>query len=445
VPLRRPACAVVAGYVSGGKKIKRFHLKRVFLKIPKIGGPYCPASPHAACAWRADINNIFTSRNGVVSPQGKIKKWRREFPVTETYIYMNHAGVAPLSRRVQDAMAGFIADATLNGAVNSDQWAEAAEVCRAAAAQLINADTTEIAFMKNTTQGILIAANGIDWREGDNVVTTAVEFPANIYPWWSLKERYGVQTRMVPERDGCIHLEDIASAIDARTRALTISHVEFASGFRNDVQALGDLCREHNIWFIVDAIQSLGAIEVDVKSCNVDILAADGHKWLLAPEGAAIFYCAEEKRERLINTNVGWSSVVNPRDFLSYDLTQKPDATRFEEGSYNSVGLYGLKAAIDLLLDIGIPTIEASVLELTKRLIEGLEAKGYRVNTPRADSDRAGIVIFEGERYTPTEIYEKLHAEDIITAERGSGVRVSPHFYNTASEVKHLLEVLPDI
>ena len=358
---------------------------------------------------------------------------------------MNHAGVAPLSRRVQDAMAGFIADATLNGAVNSDQWAETAEVCRAAAAQLINADTTEIAFMKNTTQGILIAANGIDWREGDNVVTTAVEFPANIYPWWSLKERYGVQTRMVPERDGCIHVEDIASAIDARTRALTISHVEFASGFRNDVQALGDLCREHNIWFIVDAIQSLGAIEVDVKSCNVDILAADGHKWLLAPEGAAIFYCADEKLEQLINTNVGWSSVVNPRDFLNYDLTQKPDATRFEEGSYNSVGLYGLKAAIDLLLDVGISTIEASVLELTKRLIEGLEARGYRVNTPKADSDRAGIVIFESDRYTPTEIYEKLHAEGIITAERGSGVRVSPHFYNTTFEVERLLEVLPDL
>ncbi|CAI8045048.1 Probable cysteine desulfurase [Geodia barretti] len=250
-------------------------------------------------------------------------------------------------------MTGFIEDATVNGAVNAEQWAETAEVCRAAAAQLINANTTEIAFMKNTTQGILIAANGIDWRKGDNVVTTAVEFPANIYPWWSLKERYGVQTRMVPERDGYIHIEDIASAIDTRTRALTISHVEFASGFRNDIQALGDLCREHDIWFIIDAIQSLGAIEVDVKSCNVDILAADGHKWLLAPEGAAIFYCADEKRERLINTNIGWSSVVNPRDFLDYDLTQKPDATRFEEGSYNSVGLYGLKAAIDLLLDIG--------------------------------------------------------------------------------------------
>ena len=371
--------------------------------------------------------------------------WRSEFPVTETYIYMNHAGVAPLSRRVREAMAGFIEDATVNGAVNAEGWAETAEVCRGAAAQLINADTTEIAFMKNTTQGILIAANGIDWQEGDNVVTTAVEFPANVYPWWSLKERYGVQTRMVPERDGRISIEDIAAAINTRTRALTISHVEFASGFRNDIHALGELCREHDIWFILDAIQSLGAIEVDVKSCNVDILAADGHKWLLAPEGAAIFYCADERREQLINTNIGWASVVNPRGFLDYDLTQKPDATRFEEGSYNSVGLYGLNAAIDLLLDIGLPTIETHILELTAGLIAGLEAKGYRVITPKKDLERAGIVIFESAQHTPAEIYEMLHAKNIITAERGSGVRVSPHFYNTPSEIERLLEVLPDL
>ncbi|MYA99418.1 aminotransferase class V-fold PLP-dependent enzyme [Candidatus Poribacteria bacterium] len=371
--------------------------------------------------------------------------WRSEFPVTETYIYMNHAGVAPLSRRVQDAMAGFIEDATLYGAVHADDWAEAAEACRVTAARLINADATEIAFMKNTTQGILIAANGIDWQAGDNVVTTAVEFPANVYPWWCLKGRYGVSTRMVPERDGCISIEDIAAAIDERTRVLTISHVEFASGFRNDIKALGELCRERDIWFVVDAIQSLGVVEVDVKSCNIDILAADGHKWLLVPEGAAIFYCADEKREQLINTNVGWASVVNPRDFLNYDLTQKPDATRFEEGSYNSVGLYGLKAAIDLLHDIGIPAIEAHVLELTARLIAGLAAKGYRVITPKTDADRAGIVIFESEKHTPAEIYEMLYTENIITAERGSGVRVSPHFYNTPSEIDRLLEVLPDL
>ena len=372
-------------------------------------------------------------------------RWRAEFPVTKSYIYMNHAGVAPISSRVRDAMMGFVEDATVNGAVNVETWVETAEMCRSVAAQLINADSTEIAFMKNTTQGILIAANGIDWREGDNVVTTAVEFPANVYPWWSLKERYGVETRMAPEREGRIHLDDIVAAIDERTRVVTISHVEFASGYRNDIKTLGKICRERDIWFVVDAIQSLGAIEVDVKSSYVDILAADGHKWLLAPEGAAIFYCADEKRERLINTNVGWSSVVNPRDFLNYDLTQKPDATRFEEGSYNSVGLYGLNAAIELLLEVGVSTIETHILQLTIALIEGLESKGYRVITPKADSERAGIVVFESDQHTPIELYELLHEQKIITAERGSGLRVSPHFYNTESEITHLLEVLPEM
>ena len=372
-------------------------------------------------------------------------RWRAEFPVTKSYIYMNHAGVAPISSRVRDAMMGFVEDATVNGAVNVETWVETAEMCRSVAAQLINADSTEIAFMKNTTQGILIAANGIDWREGDNVVTTAVEFPANVYPWWSLKERYGVETRMAPEREGRIHLDDIVAAIDERTRVVTISHVEFASGYRNDIKTLGKICRERDIWFVVDAIQSLGAIEVDVKSSYVDILAADGHKWLLAPEGAAIFYCTDEKRERLINTNVGWSSVVNPRDFLNYDLTQKPDATRFEEGSYNSVGLYGLNAAIELLLEVGVSTIETHILQLTIALIEGLESKGYRVITPKADSERAGIVVFESDQHTPIELYELLHEQKIITAERGSGLRVSPHFYNTGSEITHLLEVLPEM
>ena len=357
---------------------------------------------------------------------------------------MNHAGVAPLSNRVREAMLEFVQDATVNGAVNVELWVETAEQCRVAAAQLINADVSEIAFMKNTTQGILIAANGIDWKDGDNVVTTAVEFPANVYPWWSLKKRYGVDTRMVPEKDGRINLEDLITFIDNRTRVITISHVEFASGFRNDIKAIGEICRERDIWFVVDAIQSLGVIEVDVKACNIDILAADGHKWLLAPEGAAIFYCSKDKLDRLINTNVGWSSVVNPREFLDYNLTQKPDATRFEEGSYNTTGLYGLNAAIELLSEVGISNVESRVLELTTTLINGLEDKGYRVTTPKSDAERAGIVIFECDTHTPEKIVELLQDKRIVTADRGSGVRVSPHFYNTESEIKQLLEVLPE-
>ena len=370
--------------------------------------------------------------------------WQSEFPVTQKYVYMNHAGVAPLSKRVQNAMVDFVEDATVNGAVNVDEWVDTIEECRDSAAELLNANNTEIAFMKNTTQGILIAANGIDWNEGDNVVTTAVEFPANVYPWWSLNERYGVETRMVQEKDGIIHLQDLIDNIDDRTRVLTISHVEFASGFRNDITAIGEICRERDIWFVVDAIQSLGAIEVDVKKSKIDILAADGHKWMLAPEGAAVFYCSDSKRDSLINTNLGWAGVINPRDFLDYDITQKPDATRFEEGSYNTTGIYGLNAALKLLKTVNIQYIEERVLTLTDLLITGLDKKGYIVNTPKIKSDRAGIVIFESNIYTPTQLFNLLQDNNIITAERGSGIRISPHFYNTESEIEQLLNILPD-
>ena len=357
---------------------------------------------------------------------------------------MNHAGVAPLSKRVQKAMLDFVEDATINGAVNVDDWVDTVEECRDSAAELLNAKSTEIAFMKNTTQGILIAANGIDWKDGDNVVTTAVEFPANVYPWWSLNDRYGVETRMVPEKDGIIHLQDLIDTIDDRTRVVTISHVEFASGYRNDITAIGQICQQRDIWFVVDAIQSLGAIMVDVKKSKIDILAADGHKWMLAPEGAAVFYCSDNKRDRLINTNLGWAGVVNPRDFLDYDITQKPDATRFEEGSYNTTGIYGLNAAINLLKQIKIQNIENRILDLTNKLIIGLEQKGYRVVTSKSKFDRAGIVIFESNSYTPTLLFNLLQDNNVIAAERGNGIRISPHFYNTESEIQQLLNILPD-
>ena len=369
-------------------------------------------------------------------------QWREQFPVADNHIYMNHAGIAPLSVRARDAMREFLNDATDGGAINSEDWAATAEACRRSAATLIHANANEMAFMKNTTQGILLAANGIDWREGENVVTTAVEFPANVYPWWSLKERYGVETRMVAEREGRISVNELEAAIDSRTRVLTISHVEFASGFRHDIQVIGEMCREKGIWFVVDAIQSVGVIDVDVKACGIDILAADGHKWLCAPEGAAIFYCAEERQDQLINTNLGWAGVVNPRDFLNYNLTPKPDATRFEEGSYNSVGLFGLRAAIDLLSEIGIPQIEKRVLDLTGRLIEGLRSKGYNVLTPSEESERSGIVVFRSHRHTTNELYRVLQRANIVSAERG-GLRLSPHYYNTAEEIDEVLDILP--
>ena len=371
------------------------------------------------------------------------QKWRTLFPVTEKYIYLNHAAVSPISCRTQAAMNAFLAHATHYGFENFDPWFDQIESCRGLAARLIGASTDEIAFTKNTTQGLILAANGIQWQDGDNVIITAAEFPANVYPWWNLKD-LGLETRMVAEKGKRILVDDIEAAIDDKTRAISISHVEFASGFRNDLHQIGEICQTKNLWFVVDAIQSLGVLDLDVKACQIDILVADGHKWLLAPEGAAIFYCNLQKLDLLRNTNVGWASVINESDFLTLDLTQKPNAGRFEEGSYNTVGLCGLQASLSLLLEIGLAKIEQRVLDLTNHLISHLEEKGYRIVSPTDHpGERSGIVVFQSDRFSSDHLYQILTHNAVACTNRGGMIRFAPHFYNTHQELDFVSQILP--
>ena len=370
---------------------------------------------------------------------------RQFFPVTEKYIYLNHAGVSPLSTQVQSSMEAFLKEATENGYTNPQMWAETIESCRQSAARLINANPDEIAFVKNTTQGIILTANGINWQAGDNVVTTNVEFPSNIYPWWNL-ERHGVETRLVQEMNKRILVEDIIAKIDSRTRVVTISHVEFASGYRNDITTIGEICRDKGILFFVDAIQALGAFEVDVKKQHIDFLSADGHKWLLGPEGAAIYYCAKNKLNQLTNTNIGWASVVDELSFSEYNLTQKPSARRFEEGSYNTVGIFGLNAAITLLLEIGIPNIERRILDLTQCLIKNLCDQGYEILSPMENElERSGIVIFRSRKFSSDMLFELFHQSGVSCAKRGGGIRLSPHFYNSEAEIDIVADILSSV
>lgn len=370
---------------------------------------------------------------------------RRFFPVTQKYIYLNHAGVSPLSTQVQSSMEAFLKEATENGYTNPEMWTETIESCRQSAARLINANPDEIAFVKNTTQGIILTANGINWQVGDNVVTTNVEFPSNIYPWWNL-ERHGVETRLVQEMNKRILVEDIIAKIDSRTRVVTISHVEFASGYRNDITTIGEICRDKGILFFVDAIQALGAFEVDVKKQHIDFLSADGHKWLLGPEGAAIYYCAKNKLNQLTNTNIGWASVVDDLSFSEYNLTQKPSARRFEEGSYNTVGIFGLNAAITLLLEIGIPNIERRILDLTQCLIKNLYDQGYEILSPvENELERSGIVIFRSRKFSSDMLFELFYQSGVSCAKRGGGIRLSPHFYNSEAEIDIVADILSTV
>jgi selenocysteine lyase/cysteine desulfurase len=278
-----------------------------------------------------------------------------EFPILRSCNFFNHAGVSPLPRRGGDALRAF-ADQYERRAYLDSGFYRQVEDLRKSAARMIGASAEEVAFVKNTSEGIATVAAGIDWRAGDRIVTTAVEYPANMYPWMDVARRFNVELVTVPEEarpDGsrAVPLEKVIEAADHwRTRLVALSHVEYASGQRHDLATLGRFCRDRQILFCVDAIQSMGVLPIDVRAMNIDFLSADGHKWLLGPEGAGVFFCRRELLPTLRPLSVGWMNVVNDQDYGNYDLTLKPDARRFECGTHNIPGLLALKASLELLL-----------------------------------------------------------------------------------------------
>jgi selenocysteine lyase/cysteine desulfurase len=369
---------------------------------------------------------------------------RSLFPITEQYVYMNHAAVAPLSTRVRDGMFALVEDVTRNGSVNYEEWCQTYERTRESAARLVNATAHEIAFMRNTSDALSAVANGIDWHEGDNVVTCNVEFPSNIYPWMRLSEKRSIAMKFAEERRGRVDTDELLSQVDDRTRVVTISWVQFASGFRSDLARIGKFCRERDILFVVDAIQGLGGLKLDVARDYVDAFAADAHKYLLGPEGIALLYVSDRVIDRINPTVVGWTSVNNYEQYLDYRLDYREGAGRFECGTLNSAGVYGLGAGIELFLEVGPKTIESHLLKLSTHLAERLTSKGYKVVSPRGAGETSAIVTCTHERYTPRDLYRLLCAKNILTAPRVNRLRISPHFYNTHEEVDLLVDSLPN-
>jgi selenocysteine lyase/cysteine desulfurase len=368
---------------------------------------------------------------------------RSWFPVTRELAYLNHAGVAPISTRAQEALARYAAEASERGAFDYARFYDAeVERVRGRAALLLGASSEEIAFVKNTSEGLGLVAAGLDWQAGDRVVTCDLEYPSNVYPWWSLASR-GVETVMLPGREGRLPFESVEQALaHPRARLLALSSVEFGSGARNDVEALGRLCRERGVLFCVDAIQSLGCLPLDVERCGVDFLAADGHKWLLSVEGCGIFYGSRRVLDRVTPRVVGWRSVTDNLDYDRYHLELQPGAGRFEEGTPNTAGIFALGAALDLLLEIGVEAIAGRVLGLTEELCAGLAARGARVLSPRGPGETSGIVSFRVGDEAPERSAARLKQAGVLVAARRGGVRASPHFYNDRSDLERLLDAL---
>jgi selenocysteine lyase/cysteine desulfurase len=365
---------------------------------------------------------------------------RAEMPVTRRWAFFDHAAVAPLTGRAQRAIAEWAADLADNGDVHDARWVRRIEEVRSLAGRLLGADPLDIAFIKNTSEGIGLVAEGFPWRPGDNVVTAAEEYPANIYPWLNLARR-GVETRMVPSRDGRLWLDDIRAALDSRTRLVSLSFVEYASGFRNDLDAVGTMCRERGIYFLVDAIQGLGVLPLDVTQAPIDFLSADGHKWLLGPEGAGVFYIRRELVDLLHPVGVGWNSVVGARDFGKIDFTLKPHAGRWESGSLNVAGVTGLGASMEMLLAIGIPAAAERVLELTDYLCNGAGQAGLKLFSSRWPGDRSGIVSIEIPGGDVRGLVRHCRNEGVVVNQRAGRLRASAHCYNTTAEIDKLLEL----
>ena len=371
------------------------------------------------------------------------------FPVLTKWDFFNHAGVSPLPRVVTDALRAY-ADQSETDTYLVGTWYKDLEKLRQLSAAMMNAHRDEIAFTKNTSEGISLVAHGIDWKPGDRIVTTAVEYPANIYPWMEQARTRGCELILVDEEtdaEGRRHVpveKILEAARHPRTRLVTLSHVEFASGQRMDLVLLGQFCSSRGILFCVDAIQSLGVLPVDVKAMNIDFLSADGHKWLLGPEGAGVFYCRRELIETTRPLTIGWMNVINAQDYGNYDYTLKPDAGRFECGTYNVPGLLALKAAVELLTEVGVEAVAARLRDLTDHLIRRLTEKGYQIISPRSAEQWSGIVSFITPVHDQKAIFSTLRKQHRIEiALREGRLRCSPHFYNTEQQLDRLVELLP--
>lgn len=369
---------------------------------------------------------------------------RALFPVTERYTWLNHAAHSPLSTRVAGVMTAYAAEHRDTGLLDFHAWIDKIDGARRDAATLLNASPADVAFVKNTSTGLLLVANGLDWRAGDNVVTAEREFPSNVHPWLNLKAR-GVETRFAPCRDGRVLIDDIAALMDDRTRVLAVSYVGFSTGYRHDLAALADLAHARGAYLVVDGVQGLGAMPLDVAATGVDFLSAAGHKWLMASYGAGVFYVKPGLLDVLSTQWTSWLSHDGAEtDMDRYDQPLWNDARRFEEGVFNLVGILGLGASIATLLEYGVPNIQRHVFALNDALMEELQTCGYQVVSPHAsEAERSGIVIFRHPTIAPVDIEARLKAANVIVSVRGGGLRVAPHFYSSWDDMQRLLDALP--
>ncbi|HTR42915.1 MAG TPA: aminotransferase class V-fold PLP-dependent enzyme [Pseudomonadales bacterium] len=369
---------------------------------------------------------------------------RREFPVAAGKIFLGHAGVCPLPRRVADAMTDCATKSTLGDQEEFmlNRLAEA----RKLGASLLQCQPEEIALVGPTSLALSLVSSGLKFRRGDNILIYHDDYPSNVYPWMALAEK-NVEVRLLNTRGlGVIRPRDVVGQIDENTKFVALASCHFISGFRLEVAEIGKLLRERNILFCLDAIQTLGAFPTTVE--HVDFLAADAHKWLLGPCGAGLFYVRRELQEKLNPPIYGWHNIRNPNFVAQETIEYKNDARKFEAGTHNLIGLTGLIASMEIALEIGVENIATELLRKRAWLLPELQKFGFTVLNANEKPENAGSILsfFHPDKEMSAR-HKKLADAGIVTSLRTDRtgknyIRISPHFYNTDAELQRVLEIL---
>ncbi len=371
-------------------------------------------------------------------PDEVLGKAKNLFPHTQQgKIYLNHASTAPMSTRVIDAMISHLTERSTGVIETYERDVAKFQECRTRMQTLINAESTErIAFSLNTSDAINVVASGLSWKVGDRVLLHEAEFPANVWPFLGLK-RHGVEIDVIPQSKGHPTPQLVADHITANTKLVALSAVQFLTGYRADLEAIGSLCRSKNVMFVVDGIQAVGAMQVDVQRMKIDALASGCQKWQLGPQGTGWLYLTEELQSRIQPAYVGWLAVEDPWQFTNFAQPLASSARRFEGGTKNIPGIWGMDAGLSIIQEFGIEAIESQILGLTQMLLSGLRTiDGAKVVTPHAQHQRAGIVTIQlPEKINVKNVFQHLLAHDITISLRAGYLRFAPHFYNSATEI----------
>jgi len=368
-----------------------------------------------------------------------------DFQLDDNIIYLNHAAVSPWPQRTLQAVQAFARDNTRLGSKHYLQWLDIETRLRERLRALINAPSAnDIALLKNTSEALSVVAFGLEWRDGDNIVSSNEEFPSNRVVWEALN-RKGVSLRQADLHSAATPEEALFAQVDEHTHLIAISSVQYASGLQLDLRRIGEFCQRHGILFCVDAIQSLGAVQFDTQACHADFVMADGHKWMLGPEGLAVFYCRAELRERLKLYQYGWHMTDAYVDFDRRDWQPADTARRFECGSPNMLGIHALEASLALLQAHGMENIEKRVLANARLLIEAIEASpSLELLTDPTSGRHTGIVTFRHRSRDNESLFKHLTEHGVMCAQRGGGIRFSPHYYTPLEKILQAVALCND-